>query len=245
VGKEMTVESLDFILNIDQINTFYGQSHVLQGVSLSIHKGEVVCLLGRNGVGKTTTLRSIIGLTPPRSGRIFLKNVDVVGKHPFQIAQMGIGYVPDDRRIFADLTLFENLELARRLSKKGKVQWTFEKIYELFPVFVELKERKGIQLSGGEQKMLAIGRALMKNPDLLLLDEPSEGLAPLVVQNLVEVTGRIRSEGVTILLADQNLKFCRKTSDRGYILEKGMIQYQGVMEEIWQNEEVVKKYLVV
>jgi branched-chain amino acid transport system ATP-binding protein len=241
----MTSESLDFILNIDQINTFYGQSHVLQEVSLSIHKGEVVCLLGRNGVGKTTTLRSIIGLTPPRSGRIFLKNVDVVGKHPFQIAKMGIGYVPDDRRIFADLTLFENLELARRLSKKGKVQWTFEKIYELFPVFVELKERKGIQLSGGEQKMLAIGRALMKNPDLLLLDEPSEGLAPLVVQNLVEVTGRIRSEGVTILLADQNLKFCRKTSDRGYILEKGMIQYQGVMEEIWQNEEIVRKYLVV
>jgi branched-chain amino acid transport system ATP-binding protein len=241
----MTSESLDFILNIDQINTFYGQSHVLQGVSLSIHKGEVVCLLGRNGVGKTTTLRSIIGLTPPRSGRILLKSIDVVGKHPFQIAKMGIGYVPDDRRIFADLSLFENLELARRLSKKGKVQWTFEKIYELFPVFVELKERKGIQLSGGEQKMLAIGRALMKNPDLLLLDEPSEGLAPLVVQNLVEVTGRIRSEGVTILLADQNLKFCRKTSDRGYILEKGMIQYQGVMEEIWQNEEVVKKYLVV
>ena len=241
----MTPESLDTILNIDQINTFYGQSHVLQGVSLSIHKGEVVCLLGRNGVGKTTTLRSIIGLTPPRSGRILLKGVDVVEKHPFQIAKRGIGYVPDDRRIFPDLTLFENLELARRLSSKGKTQWTFEKIYDLFPVFIELKERKGIQLSGGEQKMLAIGRALMKNPDLLLLDEPSEGLAPLIVQNLVEVIGRIRGEGVTILLADQNLKFCRKTSDRGYILERGMIQYQGVMEEIWQNEEIVKKYLVV
>jgi len=241
----MTPESLDTILNIDQINTYYGQSHVLQGVSLSIHQGEVVCLLGRNGVGKTTTLRSIIGLTPPRSGRIILNGVDIVGKHPFQIAQKGIGYVPDDRRIFADLTLFENLELARRLSKKGKVSWTFEKIYNLFPVFVELKERKGIQLSGGEQKMLAIGRALMKNPDLLLLDEPSEGLAPLIVQNLTEVIGRIRGERVTILLADQNLKFCRKTSDRGYILEKGMIQYQGVMEEIWQNEEIVKKYLVV
>lgn len=241
----MTPESPDTILNIDQINTFYGQSHVLQGVSLSIHKGEVVCLLGRNGVGKTTTLRSIIGLTPPRSGRILLKGIDVAGKPPFQIAQMGIGYVPDDRRIFPDLTLFENLELARRLSKKGKVQWTFKKIYDLFPVFVELKERKGIQLSGGEQKMLAIGRALMKNPDLLLLDEPSEGLAPLVVQNLAEVIGRIQSEGVTILLADQNLKFCRKTSDRGYILEKGMIQYQGSMKEIWQDEEIVKKYLVV
>ena len=241
----MIPESPDTILNIDQINTFYGQSHVLQGVSLFIHKGEVVCLLGRNGVGKTTTLRSIIGLTPPRSGHILLKGIDVAGKQPFQIAQMGIGYVPDDRRIFADLTLFENLELARRLSKKGKAQWTFEKIYELFPVFVELKERRGNQLSGGEQKMLAIGRALMKNPDLILLDEPSEGLAPLVIQNLVEVIARIRSEGVTILLADQNLKFCRKTSDRGYILEKGMIQYQGVMEEIWQNEEIVKKYLVV
>ncbi|MBP1694963.1 MAG: amino acid/amide transporter ATP-binding protein 2, family [Deltaproteobacteria bacterium] len=241
----MTPESLDAILNIDQINTFYGQSHALQGVSLSIHQGEVVCLLGRNGVGKTTTLRSIMGLTPPRSGRILFKGIDVMGKHSFQIAQMGIGYVPDDRRIFPDLTLFENLELARRLSKKANIQWTFEKIYDLFPVFIHLKERKGNQLSGGEQKMLAIGRALMKNPDLLLLDEPSEGLAPLVVQNLVEVLGRVRSEGVTILLADQNLKFCRKTSDRGYILEKGMIQYQGIMEEIWKNEAIVKKYLVV
>ena len=241
----MTPEPVGVILKVDQIDTFYGQSHVLQGVSLSIHKGEVVSLLGRNGVGKTTTLRSIMGLTPPRSGKILLHNVDIVGKPPFQIAQMGIGYMPDDRRIFTDLTLYENLELARRLSKRAKVSWTFEKIYDLFPVFVELKERKGTQLSGGEQKMLAIGRALMKNPDLLLLDEPSEGLAPLIVQNLVEVIGRIREEGVTILLADQNLKFCRKTSDRGYILEKGMIQYQGVMEEIWQNEEIVKKYLVV
>ncbi len=233
------------ILNINQINTFYGQSHVLQGISLLIHEGEVVSLLGRNGVGKTTTLRSIMGLTPPRSGKIVFNSINIVPKTTFQIANMGIGYVPDDRRIFPDLTLFENLELARRLSSKRKIRWTFEKVYELFPVFLDLRQRKGTQLSGGEQKMLAIGRALMKNPALLLLDEPSEGLAPLVVQNLVEVTGRIRSEGVTILLADQNLKFCRKTSDRGYILEKGMIQYQGMMEEIWQNEEIVKKYLVL
>ena len=233
------------ILKVDQIDTFYGQSHVLQGISLLIGEGEVVSLLGRNGVGKTTTLRSIMGLTPPRSGKILLHDVDIVGKPPFQIAKMGIGYMPDDRRIFPDLTLYENLELARRLSRKGKVQWTFEKVYELFPVFIDLRQRKGTQLSGGEQKMLAIGRALMKNPALLLLDEPSEGLAPLIVQNLAEVIGRIRSEGVTILLADQNLKFCRKTSDRGYILEKGMIQYEGIMEEIWQNEEIVKKYLVV
>jgi branched-chain amino acid transport system ATP-binding protein len=241
----MTPEPARMILEVDRIDTFYGQSHVLQGISLSIREGEVVSLLGRNGVGKTTTLRSIMGLTPPRSGKILLHNIDIAGKPPFRIAQMGIGYMPDDRRIFQDLTLVENLELARRLSKRGKVSWTFEKIYNLFPVFVDLKERRGTQLSGGEQKMLAIGRALMKNPDLLLLDEPSEGLAPLIVQNLVEITARIRSEGVTILLADQNLKFCRKTSDRGYILEKGMVQHQGMMEEIWQNEEIVKKYLVV
>ncbi len=233
------------ILKVDQIDTFYGQSHVLQAISLLIAEGEVVSLLGRNGVGKTTTLRSIMGLTPPRFGKIFLHSADIVGKPPFRIAKMGIGYVPDDRRIFPDLTLFENLELARRLSSRGKVQWTFEKVYELFPVFIDLKNRKGTQLSGGEQKMLAIGRALMKNPALLLLDEPSEGLAPLIVQHLAEVTGRIREEGVTILLADQNLKFCRKTSDRGYILEKGTIQYEGIMEKIWQNEEIVRKYLVV
>ncbi len=241
----MTSECTRPLLKVEQIDTFYGQSHVLQGISLSICEGEVVCLLGRNGVGKTTTLRSVMGLTPPRSGKIFLNDTEITGKPPFQIANMGIGYMPDDRRIFPDLTLLENLELARRLSRKGKVQWNIEKIYNLFPVFVDLKDRKGIHLSGGEQKMLAMGRALMKNPDLLLLDEPSEGLAPLIVINLSEVIGRIQKEGVTILLADQNLKFCRKTSDRGYILEKGMIQYQGLMEEIWQNEEIVKKYLVV
>jgi branched-chain amino acid transport system ATP-binding protein len=241
----MTANPTHPILKVDRIDAFYGQSHVLQHVSLSIEEGEVVCLLGRNGVGKTTTLRSIMGLTPPRAGRILLNQIDIARKPPFRIAQMGIGYVPDDRRIFQDLTLYENLELARRLSRKGKIRWDLEKVYDLFPVFVNLKERKGNQLSGGEQKMLSIGRALMKNPLLLLLDEPSEGLAPLIVKNLVEVTGRIRSEGITILLADQNLKFCRITSDRGYILEKGMIQYQGLMEEIWQNEEIVKKYPVV
>jgi len=241
----MTSESTRSLLKVERIDTFYGQSHVLQGVSFSIREGEVVCLLGRNGVGKTTTLRSVMGLTPPRSGKIFLNDSDITGRPPFQIANMGIGYMPDDRRIFPDLTLFENLELARRLSRKGKVQWNIEKIYDLFPVFIDLKDRKGTHLSGGEQKMLAMGRALMKNPDLLLLDEPSEGLAPLIVQNLIEVLSRIRGEGVTILLADQNLKFCRKTSDRGYILEKGMVQYEGAMEEIWQNEEIIKKYLVV
>ena len=233
------------LLEVEKINTFYGQSHVLQDVSLKIEKGEVVCLLGRNGVGKTTTLKSIMGLVPPRAGSIKFKGEEISRKKSFEIARLGIGYVPDDRRIFPDLTAFENLELARRLSPKGDWQWTIEKVYQLFPVLEDLSSRKGNLLSGGEQKMLAIGRALMKNPELLLLDEPSEGLAPLVLKNLIEVINRISREDITILLADQNLKFCMRVANRGYIIEKGTIQYQGTMKEIWQNEEIVRRHLAV
>jgi branched-chain amino acid transport system ATP-binding protein len=233
------------ILEIEEIDTYYGQSHVLQGISLSIDEGEVVSLLGRNGVGKTTTLRSIMGLTPPRGGRIKFQGEEIAGKKPFEIARLGIGYVPDDRRIFPDLTTFENLEIARRVSRKKQGYWTINTVCDLFPVLKELRSSKGTHLSGGEQKMLAIGRALMKNPDIILLDEPAEGLAPLIVKNLIEVIKRIRDEGVTILVADQNLKFCKAVADRGYILEKGVIQYRGTMREIWENEEVVSKYLVV
>jgi len=231
------------IMEVKEIFTSYGQSQVLHGVSLTVNQGEVVSLLGRNG--KTTTFRSIIGLTPPKSGNILLKGVELVGKKPFEIARMGIGYVPDDRRIFAELTAEENLEMARRLAKGAQGQWDMKKVYLLFPVLEKLRASKGTCLSGGEQKMLAIGRALMKNPDLILLDEPVEGLAPLVVRNLVEVTKEIQRSGVTILLADQNLKFCRQVAGRGYILEKGIIQHQGDLESIWQNEEIVRKYLAV
>ncbi len=233
------------ILEIHEIDTYYGQSHVLQGISLSIDEGEVVSLLGRNGVGKTTTLRSIMGLTPPRRGSIIFQGGEIAGKSPFEIARLGIGYVPDDRRIFPDLTTFENLEIARRMSRRKQGYWTLDTVCDLFPVLRDLRSSKGTHLSGGEQKMLAIGRALMKNPGIILLDEPAEGLAPLVVRNLMDVIKRIRDEGVTILLADQNLKFCRAVADRGYILEKGVMQYQGTMKEIWENEEVVSKYLVV
>ena len=233
------------ILEIEEIDTYYGQSHVLQGISLSIGEGEVVSLLGRNGVGKTTTLRSIMGLTPPRSGSIKFLGEEIVGKKSFAIARLGIGYVPDDRRIFPDLTTFENLEIARRMSRKKQGYWTINTVCGLFPVLKDLRSSKGTHLSGGEQKMLAIGRALMKNPDIILLDEPAEGLAPLIVKNLMDVIKRIRDEGVTMLLADQNLKFCKAVADRGYILEKGVIQYRGTMKEIWENEEVVSKYLVV
>ncbi len=233
------------ILEIEEIDTYYGQSHVLQGISLSIDQGEVVSLLGRNGVGKTTTLRSIMGLTPPKRGSIKFQGREIADKQSFEIARLGIGYVPDDRRIFPDLTAFENLEIARRMSRKKRGFWNIDTICDLFPVLRELGSSKGTHLSGGEQKMLAFGRALMKNPDIILLDEPAEGLAPLVIKNLMEVIKRIQHEGVTILLADQNLKFCRAVADRGYILEKGMIQYEGTMKEIWGNEEVVSKYLVV
>jgi branched-chain amino acid transport system ATP-binding protein len=233
------------ILQIEEIDTYYGQSHVLQGISLGIDEGEVVSLLGRNGVGKTTTLRSIMGLSPPKRGSIRFQGGEIAGKNPFEIARLGIGYVPDDRRIFPDLTTFENLEIARRMSRKKQGYWNIDTVCDLFPILRDLRSSKGTHLSGGEQKMLAIGRALMKNPDIMLLDEPAEGLAPLVVKNLIEVIKRIRDEGVTILLADQNLKFCRAVADRGYILEKGVMQYEGTMKEIWENEEVVSKYLVV
>ncbi len=233
------------ILEVREIVTAYGQSQVLHGVSLVVEQGEVVSLLGRNGAGKTTTLRSVMGLTPPRSGSILLKGRELVGRKPFEIAKLGIGYVPDDRRIFPDLTAEENLEISRRLGKKSGGQWTAERVYKLFPVLEGLRASKGNCLSGGEQKMLAIGRALMKTPDLLLLDEPVEGLAPLVVRNVIEVVREIQRSGVTILLADQNLKFCRKVAGRGYIIEKGLIHYQGDMESIWQNEEIVRKYLAV
>jgi len=233
------------ILEIKNIDTYYGQSHVLQGISLGIDEGEVVSLLGRNGVGKTTTLRSIMGLTPPRKGSIQFQGEEIAGKKPFEIARLGIGYVPDDRRIFADLTTFENLEIARRMSPKKQGHWNLDTVCALFPVLRELGPSRGTHLSGGEQKMLAVGRALMKNPELILLDEPAEGLAPLIVVVLSKAIREIRDTGVTVFLADQNVRFCRKTADRGYIIEKGSIQYQDEMKNILENEEIVKRYLAV
>ena len=232
------------MLQVDQLDAFHGSSHVLQGLSLSVADGETVALLGRNGVGKTTTLRSIMGLVPPRGGSVRFAGRDIAGEPPDAIARLGMAYVPDDHRVFPTLTVDENLEIARRLSRR---QGTFDRarVVALFPQLGELARAKGVTLSGGEKKMLGIGRALMANPRLILLDEPSEGLAPLVVAHLVEVLGRIEEQGVTILLADQNLRFCRKVCDRGYILEKGRIEFEGAMDQIWKNEEVIAKYLVV
>ena len=225
------------MLEVEEIHTFYGLSHILFGVSLQVNPGQVVCLLGRNGAGKTTSLKSIMGLTPPKKGRIRFREEDIVGKEPFMLARKGIGYVPDDRRIFADLTVGENLEIAARKAKEGE-KWDMERVYGLFPALKGLDSRRGGLLSGGEQKMLAIGRALMGNPVFLLLDEPTEGLAPLLVQHFEVTITRLKETGLTVLLAEQNVKFTLRLSDYGYIIDNGRICYQGAVEELTGNEEV-------
>jgi branched-chain amino acid transport system ATP-binding protein len=232
------------LLAVSDLVVGYGDSVVVQGLSLRVQRGEVAALLGRNGAGKTTTLRGIVGLTPPRSGQVRFRGQMLRGLPPYEVARRGIAYVPDDRRIFADLSVEENLRLAGRVA--GRVgRWTLESVYELFPALALLRSSRGGHLSGGEQKMVAIGRALMTNPDLLLLDEPAEGLAPLVVRQLVQTLHEIRNAGVTILLADQNMHFCRRLADRGYIIDRGSVRLEGAIEEIWTNEDVVRQYLAV
>ena len=232
------------ILQVNEINTYYGMSHILQNVSFEVGTGEVVALLGRNGVGKTTALRSVMGISPARSGVIRFQGENVRGIPPYALAQRGVSYVPDDMRIFPDLTCEENLEIVRRVCRR-KGYWNRERVEKLFPVLKDRRQQKGFSLSGGERKMLSLGRALMSNPVLILLDEPSEGLAPLVMRTLVETIQEIRRHNAAILLADQNLKFCRQLCDRGYIIEKGRIVHQGSVEAIWTDEAVVKRYLAV
>lgn len=232
------------ILEVKGIDTCYGSSHVLQDVSFHVERKEAVALLGRNGVGKTTTLRSLMGLTPPRSGSIRFLGNEVLGKPPYALARMGMAYMPDDLRIFPDLTCRENLEIAGRLSPR-RGTWTLERVEDLFPVLRARHSQKGLNLSGGEKKMLSLGRALMANPELVLLDEPSEGLAPLVVASLIVVMGEIGEKDMTLLLADQNLTFCRKVCTRGYILEKGRIVHEGSLAAIWADEGLVKRYLAL
>ncbi len=232
-------------LEIAGINTFYGRSHILFDVSLAVERGEVVSLLGRNGAGKTTTFRSVIGLTPPQSGEIVFKGERISGLRAFRICRRGVGFVPEDRRCFPDLTVRENLEVAARRKKETASPWTIDRLYALFPRLKERERNLGSQLSGGEQQMLTIARTLMTNPEVLLLDEPSEGLAPLVVALLAEMILQIRAEGVTVLLAEQNLHFCAKVSDRGYVIDKGAIKYEGKMADLLADEEVKEKYLAV
>ncbi len=233
------------LLEINEMNTYYELSHILFDVSLQVAEGETVCLLGRNGVGKTTTFRSIMGLTQPRTGSIKFSGQEIRGKKPFQIARLGIGLVPEDREIFADLTVRENLEIAIKDRPKGKqgISWSLEKVNRLFPILESRGKQWAGTLSGGEQQMLTIARTLMGNPLLLLLDEPSEGLAPMVTKLIEEQIIALKKEGLTILLSEQNSSFALNVSDRAYILEKGHVLWQGTAPELKRNPDIMKTYL--
>lgn len=229
------------MLSVKGIDTYYGLSHILFDVSLEVSKGEIVGLLGRNGAGKSTTMRSIAGLTPPREGSVLFKGKPITGVSAFLLVREGISYVPDDRRVFADLSVDDNLEIAHR--RNGN--WNKSRVYGLFPALAEMKSRRAGHLSGGEQQMLTIGRALMSGPELLLLDEPTEGLAPLIVRNLEEQIISLRDAGISILLSEQNIKSALRMISRAYVIDNGRIRFSGTVEELEANEEVRRKYLMV
>jgi branched-chain amino acid transport system ATP-binding protein len=231
------------MLTLTEIHTYYGDSHILQGVSLQVNAGETVALLGRNGAGKTTTIHSIIGLTPPRRGQILLGQRDVSRLPAHRIAQQGVALVPQGRGIFPTLTVYENMTLAaKRRTQDG---WNVERVLATFPVLGQRLKNLGTQLSGGEQQMLAIARALMMNPQLLLLDEPSEGLAPLIVAEIGRIIAELRQQGLSILLVEQNLALALSLADRIYVVNKGQIVYQGTPQQLSSNDEIKHQYLGV
>jgi branched-chain amino acid transport system ATP-binding protein len=232
-------------LQVEAIHTAYGLSQVLFGVSLEVHPGECIALIGRNGVGKTTTMRSIIGLTPPWKGRVVWKGQDIAHLAPHRIARLGIGFVPEDRRIFPELSVWENLDIARRAGTNGRATWREAEVFALFPDLAEIRDRKGGVLSGGQQQMLTIARTLMGNPELLLLDEPSEGLAPLIVEQLRQRVAELKATGLSIVLAEQNLEFVMALADRVYILEKGEVRFTGTPADLKADERIVHQFLTV
>jgi branched-chain amino acid transport system ATP-binding protein len=231
------------MLRLEGVHAFYGAGHILHGVDLAIPRAQVTAVLGRNGVGKTTTVRAIMGLVPPRGGRVWLGDDDIAGWPPHRIARAGVAYVPEGRLIFPDLTVVENIRVAERVPAR---QWTLARLFALFPPLAERAKNKGAQLSGGEQQMLAVARALATDPKVMLLDEPSQGLAPLVVRELARVIARLRDEGVTVLLVEQNLKFAESVADEVAMLVKGRTVYQGPLAAFQAERETLKaKYLTV
>jgi branched-chain amino acid transport system ATP-binding protein len=219
-------------LTAEGLNTYYGKSHILHNVGMTVAEGQITTLLGRNGAGKTTTLRSLVGLTPPRSGRVSLFDQDITGRPPYWIAASGVGYVPEGRRVFANLTVDENLRVP--IERPGP--YTLERVYQLFPRLGERKQNLGRQLSGGEQEMLSIGRALLLNPRLLILDEPSQGLAPLIVKEVFRIVAQMREEGISVLLVEQNVRMSLEISDHAYVLENGEMVYSGPAAELRADE---------
>lgn len=230
------------MLQLDEIHTYYGDSHILQGVTMEVPQGSITTLLGRNGMGKTTTIHSIIGLIPPKKGKIKFKGVDITGLPAYQIAQMGIALVPQGRRIFRSLTVKENLIMGWRRGKEGKLENDLERIYDLFPILKERSQQSGQHLSGGEQQMLAIGRALMTNPELILMDEPFEGLAPTIIKDIHRKIFELKNSGLSILLVEQNIHMALKLADYVYIMNKGRIIYEATINQLKGVEEI--KYLL-
>ena len=233
------------MLKVRALHSYYGQAHILADISLDVNAGEVVVLLGRNGAGKSTTLKSIVGLVRPKSGSIEFQGQRIERAAPYRIARMGLGYVPEDRRIFTDLSVLENLEVGRQVPRAGAPTWDFEKIGALFPNLREMPQRLGGRMSGGEQQMLTIARTLMGNPLCVLLDEPSEGVAPVIVDQMVEAIRGLKAAGVAILLSEQNLHFATDVADRAYIIEKGGIRFSGTMAELEANALIQAQYLAV
>ena len=233
------------MLRVESLDAFYGRAHVLQAVSFALAAGEVLVLLGRNGAGKSTTMKALIGLLRPRGGRVVFQGRDVAGWEPYRIARLGIGYVPEDRRIFTDLTVAENLEVGRRPPRPGLPVWTEERLFALFPNLARMRDRPGGRMSGGEQQMLTIARTLMGNPALVLLDEPSEGLAPLIVEQMADAIRALKAAGVTVLLAEQNFHFAARVADRAAVIESGRIVWSGTMAALLADEAVRAAHLQV
>jgi len=233
------------LLELENVHISYGRSHIIFGISFDVMSGNVTTLLGRNGVGKTTTVRGIIGITPPFSGTIKFEGEEITRRPPYVISRIGIGYVPEDKRIFRSLKVWENLKLGRMKNQTDVAGWSIERIYALFPILKERSHSWGTQLSGGEQQMLAIARTLMGNPKLLLLDEPSQGLAPILQRRLAGTIRTLRQEGITVLLAEQSLRLASEVSDRVHILEKGVLRFEGTIDELNADERIKREYLAV
>jgi branched-chain amino acid transport system ATP-binding protein len=233
------------MLDVADLHAFYGRAQVLRGVSFALDAGQVLVLLGRNGAGKSTTMKSLIGLLRPRAGRVLLDGRDVAGWEPHRIARLGMGYVPEERRIFADLTVMENLEVGRQPARAGLPAWTPARLFELFPNLGRMRDRPGGRMSGGEQQMLAIARTLMGNPSLILLDEPSEGLAPVIVEQMAHAVLALKAAGVTVLLAEQNLHFAARVADRAVVIETGRIVWSGTMAALLADAQMRAAHLQV